>query len=70
MMALQSEYQCGRLTVNVRALVEPKGFLRIIMLVRVDLQLQRVRIVSFKRGVVRYIELAAHLSSPTHLSNY
>ncbi len=28
------EYKCGPLTINFRILVEPKGFLRIIMLVR------------------------------------
>ena len=32
-MAVKWEYEVGPLTINFRALVEPKGFLRIIMVV-------------------------------------
>lgn len=33
-MAVQWEYKVGPLTINFRALLEPKGFLRILMVVR------------------------------------
>ena len=34
-MAVKWEYEVGPLTVNFRVLVEPKGFLRLVMVVRV-----------------------------------